>query len=53
MKAEKFEKLKDAIEEFIAEHELKNPHYLRDAEIKAYFSDVKEKHIMKAIKELR
>jgi phage shock protein A len=48
-----YEKLKDEIEEFIAAHELSNPHFLRDEEIIKYFSASKEKHVKKALKELR
>ena len=33
MKPEKFQELLDEIEEFIGEHNLKNPHYLFDEEI--------------------
>ena len=53
MKAEKFTKLKDEIEEFIAEHERSNPHYLPNDVILKEFSMYKPKHVKKAIKELR
>jgi hypothetical protein len=53
MKDEKFAKLKDAVEEFIAVHELSNPHYLRDEVIVKAFSEHKEKNVKKAIKEVR
>lgn len=53
MKQEKFDELKTAVEEHIAEHDLKNPHYLRDEEIIKYFSVYKPKHVKRAIKEVR
>jgi len=53
MKQDRFEQLKDEVEEFIAEHELKNRHHLRDDEIVKAFAYVKPKHVKRAIKELR
>lgn len=53
MKPEKFQELLDAVEDFIAQHELRNPHYLRDEEIIEYFSCYKKKHVKRAIEELR
>jgi hypothetical protein len=53
MRQEKFDKLKDEIEEFIGEHNLSNPHYLFDEDIIKYFSHYKKKHVKKALEELR
>ena len=52
-KAEKFDKLRDEVEEFIANHQNSNPHYLFDDDIIKAFSNSKTKHIKKAIKEVR
>ena len=53
MKQEKFDKLKDEIEEFIGGHDLSNPHYLFDEDIIKAFSHYKKKHVKKALEELR
>lgn len=53
MKPEKFVKLVDEVEEFIAEHNMGNRHYLFDEDIIKAFSDVKKKHVKKAIEEVR
>jgi hypothetical protein len=53
MKTEKFEKLVDSVEEFIAERGLNNPHYLFDDDIYKAFSNVKKKHVKKAIELVR
>jgi hypothetical protein len=52
-KQARFDELKDAVEEFIASHELSNHHHLRDDEIIAAFSYAKPKHVKRAIKEVR
>jgi len=53
MKPEKFNRLLDEVEEFIAEHELRNRHYLRDEDIIKCFSNYEKKYVKQAIKELR
>jgi hypothetical protein len=54
MKLEKFNKLVDEVEEFIAEHALRNPHYLFDEDIiKEFSAQYKKKHIKLAIAEVR
>jgi hypothetical protein len=53
MKPEKFNKLVDEVEEFVAEHNMGNPHYLFDDDIYKAFSNVKKKNVKKAIKEVR
>jgi hypothetical protein len=53
MKQEKFDSLRDEVEEFIAAHELSNPHYLFDEEIIKHFCMYKPKHVKKAIEEVR
>jgi hypothetical protein len=52
-KTEKLQKIQDEVEEFIAAHEMKTPQYLFDREIIAEFSMYKEKHVKKAINNLR
>ena len=47
------ESLKDKVESFIADHEMRNHHYLRDDEIISAFATEKPKHVKRAIKELR
>jgi hypothetical protein len=53
MKTEKFDKLVNEVEEYIAARGLCNPHYLFDKEIIEVFSDVKKKHVKKAIEMVR
>lgn len=54
MKDTKFRELVVLVEEMIAEHELRNPHYLRDDEIIKVFETIyKKKHIKRAIQEVR
>ena len=53
MKQEKFDKLKDEIEEFIAGHAMGNPHYLFDEDIIKVFSHYKKKHVKRALEEIR
>jgi hypothetical protein len=53
MKEAKFKELLDEIEEFIGEHNLKNPHYLFDEDIIKIFSHYKKKHVKRALEEIR
>ena len=53
MKQEKFEKLVEEISEFLGDHQMKNHHYLFDEDIIKIFSFYKEKHVKKALKEIR
>ena len=48
-----FQKIKDEIEEFIAEHDMSNQHYLDDAVIIEYFDYYTPKQVKKALKDLR
>ena len=53
MKNAKFDELVKEISEFIADHEMKNPHYLFDEDIFEAFPIYKKKHIKRALKEIR
>ena len=53
MKEEKFQKIIEEVSEFIAEHEMSNPHYLFDEDIIEVFSQYKKKHIERALEEVR
>lgn len=53
MKEEKFQELRDEIEEFIGDHQQRNPHYLWDEDIIKAFPHYKKKHIKRALEELR
>jgi len=53
MNEEKFKKLIDEVEEFIAGYELSNPHYLFDEEVIKHFSEYKKKHVRRALEEVR
>jgi len=49
----KFLKLVDEVAEYIAGHDYRNMHYLRDDEIIEHFSYYKKKHVKRAIFEVR
>lgn len=53
MKDDKFKELLEEIEEFIANYDLSNSHYMFDEDIIKEFSHYKKKHVKKALKELR
>ena len=53
VKEAEFDKIKLEIEEFIAEHDMSNRHYLDDAVIIEYFDYYTPKQVKKALKELR
>lgn len=48
-----FQKVIEEVKELIAEHELRNSHYIRDDEIVASLSCYKKKDVKRAIKEVR
>ena len=52
-KAKKFADLCEAVSEFIADHNMRNHHFLRNNEIIAAFSYAKKKHVKRAIQEVR
>lgn len=52
-KENKFAELVEAVECFIAAHEMRNHHYLPDDKIIIAFSYEKKKHVKRAIKQLR
>ena len=52
-KEQKREALRQELEEFIAEHEMKNPHYLHNEEIIKAFAHVKPKRVKKVLADLR
>lgn len=52
MKPEKYEKLKDAVEERIAEHYMRNHHPLRFSDIREAFPREKKKNLERAWEDL-
>jgi hypothetical protein len=54
VKPEKFKQLVEEVSEFIADHDMVNPHYLFDEDIiKVFESIYKKKHIKLALQEIR
>lgn len=54
MKTEKKNAMIEEISEYIADHDMKNRHYLTDAEVIERFNDVyKKKHIKEILLEIR
>lgn len=52
MKPEKYEKLRDAVEEHIAAHYMRNRHALRFSDIREAFPDEKKKNLKQAWEDL-
>jgi hypothetical protein len=53
MKEENFKRLVEEVSEFIADHDMRTPHYLFDEDIIKVFSQYKKKNVKRALEEVR